>query len=138
MNLTHPVILFDGVCHFCNSGVNFLIDRDHAKKLRFTPLQSPLGQELLKKFNLSITDFDTVVLIENDQAHLRSTAILKALGYLPFPHKIAKLNLLIPQFIRDAVYRWIAKNRYQWFGKADTCRVPTPEIQERFWMEKAS
>jgi predicted DCC family thiol-disulfide oxidoreductase YuxK len=127
-----PIVLFDGVCKFCNASVNFIIDHDPAARVRFAALQSSLGQSLLKKFRLSTTDFDSLVLIEGERFSTRSTAALKIASYLPAPWRFLPALLLMPSFLRDPLYNILARNRYRWFGKFDACRVPTPEIKARF------
>ncbi|HSA60267.1 MAG TPA: thiol-disulfide oxidoreductase DCC family protein [bacterium] len=127
-----PLILFDGVCNFCNASVNFIIARDPKKNFRFTPLQSAAGQERLKKFNLSTTDLDTMVLIENDRAFTRSTAGLKIARRLSGLWPLFYVLIVVPRFLRDAVYNVVARNRYRWWGRRDACMVPTPGVKERF------
>lgn len=128
----NPLILFDGVCNFCNASVNFIIRRDPGKVFRFAPLQSTAGQGLLKKFSLASTDLDTMVLIESDRAFTRSTAGLKIARRLSGLWPLLYAFLIVPRFLRDAVYNVVARNRYRWWGKRDACMVPTPEVKERF------
>lgn len=127
-----PIVLFDGVCQFCNGSVNFLIDHDPAARLRFAALQSEAGQTLLRRFGLRTNDFDTMVLVEGERVSMRSTAALRAFGYLASPWRFLAALQLIPTFLRDAGYALLARNRYRWFGHLDACRVPTPEIRARF------
>jgi predicted DCC family thiol-disulfide oxidoreductase YuxK len=126
------IVLFDGVCNLCNAAVQFIIDRDSEGKFVFTSLQSPTGIALLEKFGLSTTDFDTFVLIENNSVFTKSTAALKVARQLDGLWKLTYIFIVVPAFIRDAVYGFIAKNRYRWFGKEDNCRIPTPELKQRF------
>jgi predicted DCC family thiol-disulfide oxidoreductase YuxK len=130
--MEEAIVLFDGVCNFCNASVNFVIDRDPEKRIRFAPLQSEVGQRLLKKFNLSPTALDTLILVEGEKCYTRSTAALRIAKRLKGLWPLLYLFILIPPFIRDAVYDFIARNRYKWFGKTEACRVPTPELKERF------
>jgi predicted DCC family thiol-disulfide oxidoreductase YuxK len=127
-----PIVLFDGVCKFCNASVNFLIDHDPAARIRFAALQSRAGQDLLRKFGLKTTDFDTLVLVEGGRVSTRSTAALRAASYLGAPWRFGSALLLLPSFLRDPLYNALARNRYRWFGTLDACRVPTPEIRARF------
>jgi predicted DCC family thiol-disulfide oxidoreductase YuxK len=127
-----PVVLFDGVCQFCNSSINFLIDRDAQSRLRFAALQSATGQALLRKFGLRTTQFDTLVLVEGEHYHLRSTAAIRIASYLGGWWRLSAGALFIPAFLRDFAYDVIARNRYRWFGTLDACRVPTPDIRQRF------
>lgn len=128
----NSVILFDGICNLCNSSINFVIDRDKNRHFRYGALQSDAGQILLQKHNLSTSDFDTIVLIENDNVYHRSTAALRIAKKLNFPWPLLYIFIIIPPFIRNAIYNLIAKNRYRWFGKQNDCRIPTPELKALF------
>lgn len=130
-----PIVLFDGVCQFCNDGVNFLIDHDRAGRLRFAALQSEAGQALLRKFGLSTTDIDTAVLVEGERCSTRSTAALRAALHLDGVWRLGAALLLMPTFLRDPLYNLLARNRYRWFGRLDACRVPTPEVRARFLLQ---
>ena len=126
------IILFDGVCNLCNSSVNFIIDHDKKNDFRFASLQSEAGQDLLKKFHLNVKDFDSIILIENGKHYQRSSAVLKIVKKFPGLWKLLYLFIIFPPPVRDFVYDIIAANRYKWFGKKDSCRVPTPELKEKF------
>ncbi|MFO0573670.1 MAG: thiol-disulfide oxidoreductase DCC family protein [Polyangia bacterium] len=133
------VVLFDGVCNFCNGAVNFIIDRDPAGRFRFAALQSEAAQALLaeKGRTLPPGDPDTVILLETDERgetrlYERSTAALHIAAGLRFPWNLFYALILVPRPVRDFFYRLIAKNRYRWFGKRDACRIPTPELRARF------
>lgn len=126
------ILLFDGVCNLCNSSVQFIIKRDKKNRFLFASLQGKKGQELLSKFNLPLNDLNSFVLIENEKAYTRSTGALRAFKKLSGGWKLWYALIIIPKFIRDAVYKWIAKNRYRWFGKKEECMIPTPELKERF------
>ncbi|MBX2840159.1 MAG: thiol-disulfide oxidoreductase DCC family protein [Flammeovirgaceae bacterium] len=126
------IILFDGVCNLCNSSVNFIIDRDSKAKFKFTSLQSEEGQEILKKFKLPTEDFNTIIYLENGKVYNRSSAALKIAKGLDALWPILYIFYILPTFIRDFFYNIIANNRYKWFGKEDTCRIPTPELKSRF------
>ena len=127
-----PVILFDGVCNYCNGMVNFLIRKDKQRRFLFAPLQSNAGQELLRQFGLNTTQLDSFIFISDGKAYLRSTAGLKLYNQLPWYWKWTQLFWIVPRVIRDAVYNFIARNRYKWFGKRDQCMVPGAEVRERF------
>lgn len=127
-----PIILFDGICNFCNGAVNFIIRQDKKAVFKFAPLQSKKGQELVEKFNLPKTNFDSFVLIENGKAYKRSTAGLRLYNKLPWYWKWTQVFWIIPGFLRNGIYDLIAKNRYKWFGKKETCMIPTPEVKNRF------
>ncbi|NBO92150.1 MAG: thiol-disulfide oxidoreductase DCC family protein [Planctomycetia bacterium] len=130
--LVAAIVLFDGVCRFCNASVNWLIDHDPKRQLRFAPLQSPTGQRLLAKCGLPLDHLDSLVVIEGKQHYTHSSAALRAAGQLGLPWKLGMGFLLMPAFLRDPVYEWIAANRYRWFGVMEACRVPTPEYRARF------
>jgi predicted DCC family thiol-disulfide oxidoreductase YuxK len=130
--MNQPLILFDGVCTFCNASVHFIIDRDPQSFFRFTPLQGSTGQETLKRYNLSLNQLDTMLLVEDNQVHTRSTAVLRIARHLRFPWNLLSVFLLVPPVIRNAVYGIIAHNRYKWFGQEDACRIPTPALRARF------
>ncbi len=129
----HPILLFDGVCNLCAGTVRFAITRDREARLRFTPLQSPLGQDLLHRHGYEPGAVDSVVLIDAAGAHDRSTAALRLLRHLPAPWRwIGPPLLLCPRRLRDAVYDFVARRRYRWFGRRDECLVPTPDLRSRF------
>src|SRR5690554_70750 len=132
MNEKKLIILFDGVCNFCNFWVNFLIDRDKKDIFRFTALQSEKGNELLKKYNLSTNDFDTFVLIDDKKFYIKSTATLKVAKILPGLWPALYVFIIIPKPVRNFLYSLVAKNRYKIFGKKDSCRIPTPEERSKF------
>ena len=126
------IILFDGVCNFCDSSVNFIIDRDKKNVFKFAALQSEKGQEILDYFKLPKDDFDSFVFIENDKVFKKSSAALWIAYKLGGVWKIFYPFIIIPKFIRDFLYNLIAKNRYKLFGKKDACRIPTPELKQKF------
>ena len=128
----HPVILFDGVCNFCNGAVNFLIKQDAKGHFRFAALQSNPGQEILRRFNLPLEGFQSFLLLKGDKLYQKSDAALHLLPYLPWYWQWANVGWLIPGFLRNGIYNLIARNRYRLFGKKDACMVPSPEIRARF------
>jgi predicted DCC family thiol-disulfide oxidoreductase YuxK len=132
--MEHPVVLFDGVCNLCNGSVNFIIDRDPKATLRFASLQSSAARELLEKHGMKLPegDPDSILLVTEDRVYDRSGAALRIAGKLRSPIAVLWIFLIVPWFIRDFFYKIIARNRYKWFGKSDACRVPTPELKERF------
>lgn len=125
------IILFDGTCNFCDYSVQFIIKRDPKKHFKFASLQSEVGKELLKAYNVS-TDIDSMVFIENERSYTKSTAALHICKYLKGAWKILYILLLVPRLLRDFVYDYIAKNRYKWFGTTENCMLPTPEDRNRF------
>ncbi len=126
-----PVVLFDGVCVFCNRMVNFAIRNDRKGKLKFAPLQSTAGQRLISAYHVA-PDADTVVLIEHNKAYTYARAGIRISKYLDWPAKMLYGFIIIPGFISQPLYRWFAKRRYKWFGKKATCMIPSPETRNRF------
>ncbi|MDQ0047378.1 putative DCC family thiol-disulfide oxidoreductase YuxK [Paenibacillus polymyxa] len=131
----HSIVLVDGVCHFCQGAVRFIIKRDPKGTFHFGSLQSETGQELLRAGGLSTDQLDTFVLIEDGTYYTRSTAALRIAKRLRFPYPLVYVFILVPRFVRNAVYNWVARNRYRWFGKGeeDQCQIPPPEIRQRFF-----
>lgn len=127
-----PIILFDGVCNLCNGAVQFVIKRDPGGKFLFASLQSEEGKKLLEQFQLPPEDLSSFVLIEDEKIFTRSTGALKVAKQLKGAIKLLYAFIIVPKFIRDGVYNWIARNRYKWFGKQNECMLPNPELKERF------
>ncbi len=128
----YQLILFDGVCNFCNSSINFIIDHDHEKLFKFAPLQSEVGQAILRKFNKNTKDFDSVILLNDNQLYEKSAAALEITKHLSGLWKYLSIFSILPTFFLNFFYDVIAKNRYKIFGKSESCRMPTPELRERF------
>ena len=131
VNTTTPVLLFDGVCNFCNRMVNFAIRNDSKARLRFTPLQSATGQKLFQQHRVA-PSADTIVLIEKGKAYTYAGAAIRTCKYLDWPAKALYAFIIVPAFISQPFYKWVARNRYKWFGKKDTCMIPGPEVRKRF------
>ncbi|MBK9792533.1 MAG: thiol-disulfide oxidoreductase DCC family protein [Sphingobacteriales bacterium] len=131
MNDSDKIVLFDGVCNFCATSVQFIIRHDKTNSLKFSSLQSALGQELLTKYNMS-KDLEGVVFIENNKAYFKSAAAFKIVRYFGGFWRILNVFSILPLFVTDFGYDIIAKNRYRWFGKKDSCMIPSPEIRSRF------
>jgi predicted DCC family thiol-disulfide oxidoreductase YuxK len=126
------IVLFDGVCNFCNATVRFIIDRDPAGHFQFASIQSANGQKLLTQHQAP-SDLSTIVLIEDGKVYLCSSAVLRIARQLRSPWHWAYVLVVLPVALRDAGYRWVARHRYQWFGqKQEMCELPTPQIQARF------
>ncbi len=128
----HPVVLFDGVCNFCNGAINFLIRQDKAGVFRFAPLQGEAGQKLLAQHGLNKNSFDSFVLIENGKVFQRSAAALRIAAKLSWYLQCLQIFRVVPQPLRDGVYNLIARNRYKWFGKKEQCMLPSPDVRSRF------
>ncbi|HEY5124496.1 MAG TPA: DCC1-like thiol-disulfide oxidoreductase family protein [Ignavibacteria bacterium] len=132
MDYNYSLILFDGVCNFCNSSVNFIIRRDKKNIFRFASLQSETGQKCLSEFNFSQTEFDTIILIEKGELYTRSTAALRIAKSIRGIWKLFYIFIIIPRPIRNYFYDLLSRNRYKWFGKRYACRIPSEEEKNRF------
>lgn len=128
----YPVVIFDGYCELCNQSVDFILKREKSHRLRFTANQNEPGKEILDHFGISSEEVKTIFLAENGRIYQRSRAALRIARYLKFPWNLLYGLIVIPGFLRDVVYKWISRNRYRWFGKKDTCRIPTEEEKARF------
>ncbi|WP_405293283.1 thiol-disulfide oxidoreductase DCC family protein [Algibacter sp. Ld11] len=127
------LILFDGVCNLCNSSVQYVIKRDRKEQFLFTALQSEVGKQILKAYNIDTTKIDSILLYTPEQGiDYKSTAALKVGASLSFPEKLMAVFFIVPAFVRNWVYDFIAKNRYKWYGKKESCMIPTPELRRRF------
>lgn len=126
------IVIFDGVCNFCNRWVNFAIKHDKKKKLKFTPLQGKTAHELLPAFGIDPTAITSVIIIDKGKAYTQSSAVFRICKYLNGGWKLFYGLIIIPKFMRDFFYNIIARNRYKWYGKRDECMVPTNELRERF------
>lgn len=124
-----PVILFDGVCNLCNNTVQFIIRHDKAHRFRFAALQSAYGQRVTAEFAIS---GDSVVLFQNGKIYQRSSAVLKIAPRLHGLYWLLGAGYILPRFLRDAIYDFVARNRYKWFGKQESCMIPTKELQALF------
>jgi len=136
-----PIILFDGVCNFCNGLVNFIIRQDKKNIFLFAPLQSERGKKLLDQYGIDWKNNDSFVLIENtgpndsvrqDKAYEKSNAALRIAAKLPWYWKWSQIFWILPKPIRDGIYSIIAKNRYKWFGKKEKCMIPTEQVRGKF------
>lgn len=131
----NPIILFDGVCNLCNSSVQFIIRNDPKHHFRFASLQSNLGQSILKQFNLPTNELSSFILLDKGKISVKSTGALKVVKQLSGAWPLLYIFIIIPAFIRDAVYEFIGRNRYKWFGKKEICWLPSPEIRALFLTE---
>lgn len=127
------IILFDGVCNLCNNAVNFVIKHDKKDVFRFASLQSELGKKLVAERGLDPNDLDSIVLIEPGVAYYRkSTAALEISRDLSGGYSLLKHFLFIPEGLRDSIYNYVANHRYKWYGKKESCMIPTPELKAKF------
>jgi predicted DCC family thiol-disulfide oxidoreductase YuxK len=122
MKNRNPIILFDGICNLCNGSIDFILKRDVTKQFQFVPSQSERGDELKTRYKIS-KETNSVVLISENRIYTESEAVLEACRFMSFPWNWMVVFKIIPKKWRNAMYRWIAKNRYQWFGKRKDCRV---------------
>jgi len=126
------IVLFDGVCNFCDRAVSFIIEHDPRAHFRFAALQSEPARPILERCGLRPGVLDNIVLVEDGVCYTRSTAVLRIVRRLNGAWPLLFVLILIPRRIRDAGYDWFARRRYGWFGKRDECRVPTTEPRGRF------
>ena len=130
------IILFDGVCNLCNASVRFILKRDHAAHYRFAALQSAVGQSLLAQAGMPSDYRESFLLLENSagrlHCHTRSAAALRVAGRLRFPWPVLGVLWIVPAVVRDAIYDWVGRNRYRWFGRRDACELPDPAWSGRF------
>ncbi len=126
------IVLFDGVCNFCNGSVNFIIERDSRAYFKFTPIQSDIGQRLLAEHGIDPSETDSVILIENERTYLYSSAAVMIARHLDGAWSAAHYLWLIPRPIRNLAYKVFAKYRYRMFGKQDACMMPTQDVRARF------
>lgn len=127
----NDIILFDGVCNFCNSSVHFILKRDAKQRYHFASLHSEAGKALLNKYGIP-ENINSFVLIEGDRYFTKSSAALRVCQNLTGPYRLLAVFKIVPAPIRDIFYHVIANNRYKWFGKQETCMLPSPEVRKRF------
>ena len=130
--VTHKTIMFDGVCNLCNDSVNFIIKHDKKDIFRFTALQTDAGKALISKHNIDTSKTDSIILIDGDAYYVKSTAALKIAKSLSGAYPLLYGFMVVPNFIRNWVYDIIAKNRYRWFGRKESCMIPTAELKKKF------
>lgn len=126
------ILLFDGYCNLCQSSVQFILKHEKIPQLYFTSLQSEIGVKLLKQYGINPHEVDSLVLIENNKAFVKSSAALRVSKYLKGLYPLGFGLIIIPKFIRNIVYDFIAKNRYKWYGKTDSCMIPDKDLLKRF------
>jgi len=132
MSTTTTILFFDGHCNLCNNSVDFVITRDKKHMFRFAPLQGETAKDVLGDVNIDLEHPDSFVLSKDNEVYFRSTAALMVARQLGLPWSLMSVFLVVPPFIRDAVYNLIARNRYKWFGRKETCRLPSPEERRLF------
>lgn len=127
------IVLFDGVCNFCNTTVLLIIKYDKKNKIKFASQQSAIGQKLLSNYNVISSKIETIYFInQENKIFTESEAVFEVIKLLKGLPKFTLIFLIVPKFIRNYVYRFISKNRYKWFGKTQECYIPTQEIKDKF------
>jgi predicted DCC family thiol-disulfide oxidoreductase YuxK len=125
------IVLFDGICNYCNSMINFAIRNDKKGVLKFAVLQSEAGKQLKSNYSIP-AEIDSVIFIEDGKVFTYSDAAIRISRYLRWPARALYSLIIVPKFIRQPIYKWIARNRYRWFGKREECMIPSPDIKSRF------
>ncbi|MGH7849497.1 MAG: thiol-disulfide oxidoreductase DCC family protein [Thermodesulfobacteriota bacterium] len=131
-NTEHPLVIFDGVCNYCCGVVNSIIRKDPGGVFRFAPFQSNSAKSILERYNYPADSLDSFVLIDEGKLYTKSEAGLRVQKLLGGIHKLLYAFIAVPAPVRDAVYDYIARNRYKWYGKKEECMIPDPEIRSRF------
>ena len=126
------IILFDGICNLCNGAVQFLLKRDKTEQFIFASLQSDAAKNILLQYNVKKMTLDSIILIEDDQLYQKSTAVLRICKKLDRPWSLLSYTEFLPLRFRDKLYEFIAKHRYKWFGRKDTCIMMIPKYKNRF------
>lgn len=129
---THALVLFDGVCNLCNASVTFIVDRDPDGYFQFASLQSDLGQASARAYGADASRLDSILLVQDGRLYRESAAALRIALRLGALWPLMGAFFVVPAFLRDPVYRWIARNRYRWFGHTESCRIPQPHERDRF------
>ena len=127
-----PILLFDGHCNLCNAWVQFIVKRDASSTIRFASLQSVAGRRLLEEHKIDENYIESLVFFEERSFSVSSNAALRTLSYFDGWERHLIFLSVVPQSLRDLVYRFVAKNRYKWFGRREQCMVPTAELSKRF------
>jgi predicted DCC family thiol-disulfide oxidoreductase YuxK len=125
------VVLFDGVCNLCNGSVDFIVKHEKGNELLFASLQSDIGKDIVAHFELSYIP-DSILYYSESQLFMKSTAVLRISEELKLPYRWVIMFSFLPESFRDSIYDWIARNRYRWFGKKETCRIPTDQERSKF------
>lgn len=131
-NISQPLLLFDGVCNLCNTSVQFVLNKDKQNKFTFASLQSDAAKEILLQFDETNLNLDSIILIADAKIYSKSSAILKIAKLLGGFYSFGVVFYIIPKFIRNSMYDFVAKNRYKWYGKRESCMLPNGELKNRF------
>ncbi|GGB41135.1 thiol-disulfide oxidoreductase DCC family protein [Fictibacillus barbaricus] len=127
-----PVLLFDGVCNLCDGSVKFILRNEKNSDLKFAAIQSEAGQKLLSQKSIDPEQIDSVILIKGGKVYTESDAVLNVTKFLRFPYSLCNILRIVPKPVRNFFYKKVASNRYRWFGKRDSCMMPTPNLKNRF------
>lgn len=127
-----PVIVFDSICPLCSANVRFILRHDRRRHFRLASMQSEAGTALYRRFGIDPADPETMILVEGDRARRDSDAVLAIWSGLGWPWRAAAAARIVPAALRDPLYRWVARNRYRWFGRRESCWLPGPELADRF------
>ena len=126
------IVLYDGVCNFCNSSVKFILKHERSNELKFAALQSDIGREILEEHGEKSTDFDSIILMDEGRLFKKSRAAFRIAKHLKYPYAAFNVIGVLPAFFTDFFYDLVAKNRYKIFGRSDACMLPSPEMRMRF------
>ena len=127
------IILFDGICNLCNTAVQFVIEHDKKDLFRFVALQSNLGQEIAKHIGIDVAKTDSVVLYEPGIAYyIKFEAVLEIVKHLSGGIALLTIFKILPTALQNNLYDYMARNRYKWYGKRESCMIPTPELKTKF------
>lgn len=133
VKMEYAILVFDGVCNFCNAFVNFILKRDPKKRIRFVASQMEQGKKIVNEYKVTKKELkESIIFIEEGKYTTKSTAFFHILKNLKFPWFLLYAFIVTPKFIRNGIYDFIGRNRYKWFGKRITCRMPTKDLQNRF------
>lgn len=126
------ILLFDGYCNLCQASVKFILKHERNNYIYFTSLQSPIGIDIQNHYSINHKKIDSFIFIENNNAYIKSSAAIRVSKYLKGFYPFCLWLLIVPPFIRNWIYDYIAKNRYKWFGKKESCLVPDENLAKRF------
>lgn len=126
------IVIFDGICNLCARSVQFILRHESEPRFQFSPVQSAAGARILSEHGFSAADVDTFVLVSEGKVYTRSTAALRIARHFKNAWRLLRVLWVVPRTVRDALYDFVARNRYSWYGKSDSCMVPTPELSARF------
>lgn len=126
------LVFFDGVCHLCQGTVKFMLKHDRKRLFAFAPLQGETAKKYLNPAVAEIAEPDSVIVWDRGKKLERAAAVFHILRYLPWPWKLLSVFRFLPSFVSDPLYRFVARNRYRWFGRSESCMIPKPEWKEQF------